>query len=78
MHIMKAELNELAVKKGWDIFKWPSYWYEMDPLEFFNVMEVPRNIHLAWKYYRWDLINNCLNNRKYETVKKSLIDFKYC
>lgn len=76
MHIMKAELNELAVKKGWDIFKWPSYWYEMDPLEFFNVMEVPRNIHLAWKYYRWDLINNCLNTRKYETVKKSLIDFE--
>jgi hypothetical protein len=28
-------------------------------------MEVPRNIHLAWKYYRWDLINNCLNTRKY-------------
>ena len=76
MNIMKAELNELAVKKGWDIFKWPSYWYEMDPLEFFNVMEVPRNIHLAWKYYRWDLVNNCLNTRKYETVKKSLIDFE--
>jgi hypothetical protein len=53
-----------------------SYWYEMDPLEFFNVMEVPRNIHLAWKYYRWDLLNNCLNTRKYETVKKSLIDFE--
>ena len=34
----------------------------MDGLEFFELMERPRSVHLAWKYYRWDLKNNCLND----------------
>ena len=60
--IFKQELGEMAVRNGWELFAWPSLWYEMDGIEFMSTyMERPRSVHLARRYYRWDLVNNTSN-----------------
>lgn len=55
-------LREMAVRNSWTIFEWPEIWYTMDGVQFMsNYMERPRSVHLARKFYRWDLVNNCEN-----------------
>lgn len=52
----------MAVRNSWTIFEWPEIWYTMDGVQFMsNYMERPRSVHLARKFYRWDLVNNCEN-----------------
>jgi hypothetical protein len=68
-------LDEIAARRGFDIFSWPKDWYEMDPIEFFQLMEVPRSVHLGWKYYRWDLINDCPNSLHNPTAASTLLEF---
>lgn len=63
-------LEDMSVRNGWDLFAWPKWWYELDGVEFFKLMEVPRSVHLAWKNYRWDLIKNCAN--EYEHLDADL------
>lgn len=61
--IFKEELHEMAARNGWTVFAWPEYWYEMDGVEFMKTrLEKPRSVHLARKFYRWDLVNNVLND----------------
>ena len=55
-------LREMASRNSWTIFEWPEIWYTMDGIQFMsNYMERPRSVHLARKFYRWDLVNNCEN-----------------
>jgi len=74
-------LREMAARNsGWTIYEWPKLWYEMDGVEFMDtIMERPRSVHLARKYYRWDLLNNVPNpNHAPAAVpvpKKSLLEF---
>lgn len=52
-------LHDMAARNGWTVYQWPKEWYEMDGIEFMRTyMERPRSVHLAWKYYRWDLVND--------------------
>ena len=61
--VFNDELQEHAVKNGWKVFKWPDHWYNMDGVEFMElIMERPRSVHLARKHYRWDLTNDCINH----------------
>lgn len=73
MKVFNNELKEHAAKNGWSVFQWPSHWYEMDGIEFMEtIMERPRSVHLARKFYRWDLINDCLNVNHNSPGKKLL------
>ena len=58
--VFEEELREAAARNmGWTIYKWPQAWYDMDGIEFMRTyMERPRSVHLAWKYYRWDLVKD--------------------
>lgn len=75
LKVMNDGLAEMSVKHGWDYFQWPAEWYEMDGLEFFQFMERPRSVHLAWKYYRWDLINDQPNPLHKPSAAKALLEF---
>ena len=64
-----GELEEMSVRNGWDLFSWPKEWYEMDGIEFMQTfMERPRSVHLAWKFYRWNLIDDCLNTNHLNAI----------
>jgi hypothetical protein len=64
-----GELEEMSVRNGWDLFSWPKEWYEMDGIEFMQTfMERPRSVHLAWKFYRWNLIEDCLNTNHLNAI----------
>jgi hypothetical protein len=58
----------------WSLFEWPKRWYEMDGVEFFQYMERPASVHLARKYYRWDLVND-RPNPNLEPKATSLLEF---
>ncbi len=55
-------LHDMATRNKWDIWAWPDDWYKIDGKTFAKeFMERPRSVHLGWKYYRWDLKNDCPN-----------------
>jgi hypothetical protein len=71
-------LREMANRHGWTMFNWPEAWYTMDGVEFMSeILERPRSVHLARKFYRWDLENDCPNpNLQTEVGKKTgLLEF---
>lgn len=68
-HINEA-FAALADLHGWTLFKWPESWYSMDGISFFDKMEKPRSVHLARKYYRWDLENDCINSNLLSDFQK--------
>jgi len=73
--IFKDAFHEMVARNsGWSLYSWPEAWYKMDGVEFFQYMEKPRSVHLARKYYRWNLVENCLNDILL-TQKKSLLTF---
>ena len=73
MNVFNDCLREQASIYGWKIFEWPKSWYEMDGVEFMDtIMERPRSVHLARKYYRWDLVENRPNELLTKTIKKLL------
>lgn len=56
-------IDEVAATNNWSVFKWPADWYQMDGIEFMNlIMERPRSVHLARRYYRWDLEQDIPNS----------------
>lgn len=65
LRVFNDELAELAERHpGWTLYRWPKHWYEVDGVEFMNTyMERPRSVHLAYKYYRWDLVRDEPNAR---------------
>ena len=76
--LFNNNLREIANKHGWSMFNWPEDWYTMDGIEFMEtIMEKPRSVHLARKYYRWDLVNDCSNSmlNPVRTKAKSLLEF---
>jgi hypothetical protein len=72
----KDELHEMVVRNsGWSLYAWPNAWYKMDGIEFMStIMERNRSVHLAWKYYRWDLVNNVPNPNLIQQ-SRPLLDF---
>lgn len=85
MTLFNDLLRDMADRHGgkswWSIYEWPEEWYKMDGVEFMSTyMERPRSVHLARKYYRTDLVNNCINpylSGEAETVapQKALLEF---
>lgn len=77
VRVFNAELDAWAEKKGWTVFRWPAHWYTMDGVEFMETcMERPRSVHLARKFYRWDLEHDCPNpNHAPATTAASLLQF---
>jgi len=81
LDLWKGELAEMAARNpGWSLYSWPKVWYEMDGVEFMQTyMERPRSVHLARKFYRWDLVNNVANPLLLEVAAKTpvskLLDF---
>ena len=61
--VFEESLYEMAARNSWTVFKWPQAWYDMDGIEFMQLMEKPRSVHLAWKNYRWDLVKDEPNSR---------------
>lgn len=54
-------VNEIAERNGWQSYSHPQvYLNPIGELDF-GVMEKPKSVHIARKYYRWDLINNVPN-----------------
>jgi hypothetical protein len=75
LNVMNDGFREIASRNGWTIFEWPQEWYECDGVEFFETyMERPRSVHLARRYYRWDLANN-VPNPYLESKVKGLLEF---
>ena len=65
-----------AAANNWKTFRWPESWYKLDGLEFMDYMEKPRSVHLARKFYRWDLENDRLNPLLIQSLNKpSLLEF---
>lgn len=61
--LFNETLSEMSIKNNWKLFSWPTEWYIMDGIDFMHeIMQRPRNVHLARKYFRWDLINDCKNS----------------
>lgn len=53
--------NEIAERNGWQIYLHPDvYLNGLGELDF-EVMEKPKSVHIARKYYRWDLVNDIPN-----------------
>ena len=78
--IFKDTLNDMVARNpGWSLYSWPDVWYKMDGIEFMsNYMERPRSVHLARRFYRWDLVNNVENQRLIdlrEVKPKKLLEF---
>ena len=60
-------VNEMAERNGWQSYMHPEvYLNSLGELDF-EVMEKPKSVHIARKYYRWDLVadkaNENLKNR---------------
>lgn len=54
-------VNEIAERNGWQSYSHPEvYLNPIGELDF-EVMEKPKSVHIARKYYRWDLVNNVPN-----------------
>lgn len=71
-----AEQHAMAARNGWTVFSWPKVWYDMDGVEFMQLLERPRSVHLAWKNYRWDLKANVPNSSHLKaTASSSLLEF---
>lgn len=72
--MFKDIINDMTTRNsGWSLYSWPNSWYNMDGIEFMNtIMERPRSVHAARKYYRWDLVNNIQNEL---LNNKSLLEF---
>jgi len=68
-------LQDEASKNGWSYFEWPAEWYKMNGIELFDIMEIPRSVHLARRFYRWDLENDVPNERLKPMIKGSLLEF---
>lgn len=79
--VFKDAIHDMAARNpGWSVFSWPDVWYEMDGIEFMQTyMERPRSVHLARRYYRWDLVENVPNPRLKELAtvrpKSSFLEF---
>lgn len=67
----------VARNPGWTLFEWPKAWYEMDGTQFMRTyMERPRSVHLAWKHYRWDLVNDRPNpSHEFKPPPANLLEF---
>lgn len=54
-------VNEIAERNGWQSYLHPEvYLNSLGELDF-EVMEKPKSVHIARKYYRWDLVNDIPN-----------------
>jgi hypothetical protein len=78
--LFKDTLAGMAARNsGWSLYSWPDSWYKMDGIEYMQTfMERPRSVHLARKFYRWDLVNNVSNPYFAQAPKKPvsmLLDF---
>ena len=71
--LFNLKLKVTCVKNDWKFWAHPT-WFQNESGELdFEFMESPRSVHLARKYYRWDLINDCPN---YPNMDLSKLEYK--
>jgi len=77
VEIFREELQKIAQRNDWKYFSWPEHWYKMDGIEFYEqIMERPRSVHIARKFYRWDLEHDIPNpNLMRLPAAKILLEF---
>lgn len=57
-NIYNAMLDEVSVHFGFNILKFPDYFFDKTGKLKFDFMEKPQSIHTSPEFYRWDLDNN--------------------
>jgi len=66
-------VNEMGERNGWQVWKHPDvYLNSIGELDF-EVMEKPKSVHIARKYYRWDLTNNVPNSNLESRVQSNAL-----
>lgn len=76
LQVFNDALASAAVDRGWKLFTWPEEWYRLDGIEFIEtVMERPRSVHIAKKFYRWDLDADVPNSRLVPKATAALFEF---
>ena len=60
-------VEAMCDRNGWACYKHPEVYLNADGELSFDVMEKPKSVHLAREFYRWDLVNNCPNQKLIKT-----------
>ena len=64
---MVKEFNQLVEamceRNGWATWSHSDVFLNAFGELTFDVMEKPKSVHIAREYYRWDLVNNCPNEK---------------
>jgi hypothetical protein len=58
---INAGIDEMCDRNGWKAYKHPEVYYTGSGELSFDVMEVPKSVHLSREYYRWDMAKNTAN-----------------
>lgn len=61
-------VREMCNRNGWKTWKHSEVFLNSIGELTFDVMEKPKSVHIAREYYRWDLANNCSNNKLVKTT----------
>lgn len=64
-------IDDMCARKNWKVYKHPEIYYNSIGELNFNVMEIPKSVHISREYYRWDMIKN-EKNRKLKKQTTSL------
>lgn len=66
-------VNEIAERNGWKSYSHSEvYLNTLGELDF-EVMEKPKSVHIARKYYRWDLVNDVPNQNIESRIQTSAL-----
>lgn len=57
-NIFNTMVDELSVHFGYDVIKYPEYFFDETSKLKFDVMERPGSVHISPEHYRWDLNKN--------------------
>ena len=55
---INAGIDEMCDRNGWKAYKHPEVYYNDKRELSFDVMEVPKSVHLSREFYRWDMVKN--------------------
>lgn len=57
-NVFNKALQEFTFITGWEVIKFPDYFFDEKGKLRFDVMEVPQSVHLSPEHYRWNLDKN--------------------
>lgn len=60
---INAGIDEMCERNGWKAYKHPEVYYNDKRELSFDVMEVPKSVHLSREFYRWDMVKNEPNSK---------------